>query len=87
LAVAGLRQRALPGGRISAETLLLAPPAVAVTSNYRADDVSRERQWLGQPALRRARIGRQLVADGRRWTCLGPPMVAEVARLRGEMRR
>jgi iron complex transport system substrate-binding protein len=81
LRVAGLRQRALKESRIDAETMLTAPPGLLVRSNYRADQLSREQQWLDHPALRRVRAPR-IATDGRRWTCMGPTLLPEVMRLR-----
>jgi iron complex transport system substrate-binding protein len=38
-------------------------------------------QWLENPIVRRAGA-RQIVTDGRPWTCLGPLMIPEIERLR-----
>ena len=81
LGLAGLRQRSLKGGRIDAETMLASPPGLLVRSNYRADQSSREQQWLTHPALRRVRAP-QVSTEGRRWTCMGPTLLPEVLRLR-----
>jgi iron complex transport system substrate-binding protein len=81
LGLAGLRQRALKGGRVDAEALLASPPGLLVRSDYRADQSSREQQWLTHPALRRVRAP-QISTEGRRWTCMGPTMLPEVLRLR-----
>jgi iron complex transport system substrate-binding protein len=81
LRLAGLRQRPLKGDRIEAETMLTMPPELLVRSNYRADQLSREEQWLEHPALRRVRAPR-VATDGRRWTCMGPTLLPEVMRLR-----
>ena len=81
LGLAGLRQRSLKGGRIDAETLLTSPPSLLVRSDYRADQSSREQQWLTHSALRRVRAP-QVSTDGRRWTCMGPTLLPEVLRLR-----
>lgn len=82
LALAGYRQRPLPGGRIDLETLLRHPPAVLLTSDYRAGQASREAQWLRQPALSRMPRLKRIRTEGRRWTCLGPSLIPEIARLR-----
>jgi iron complex transport system substrate-binding protein len=37
-------------------------------------------QWLKNPIVRRAGA-RQIVTDGRPWTCLGPLMIPEIERL------
>jgi iron complex transport system substrate-binding protein len=81
LRLAGLRQRPLTGDRIDAETMLTAPPEMLVRSDYRADQLSREQQWLDHPALHRVRA-RTIGTDGRRWTCMGPTLLTEVMRLR-----
>lgn len=78
LAAAGYRQLALPGDRITRETLLRAPPLTLVVSNYRVDQYSRS----GFVPVSRPRDVR-LSTDGRRWTCLGPSMIPEILRLRG----
>lgn len=85
LALAGLRQRALRGDRVTLETLLVEPPAVMVRSNYRSGQMSLGRRWLDHPVVRRAR-SRRLLADGRRWTCMGPLLVTEVRRLKAASR-
>jgi iron complex transport system substrate-binding protein len=81
LRLAGLRQRPLKGDRIDVETMLTAPPELLVKSDYRADQLSREQEWLGHPALRRVRAP-IIATEGRRWMCLGPTMLPEVMRLR-----
>ncbi|MEO8176005.1 MAG: hypothetical protein ABI626_05030 [Sphingomicrobium sp.] len=81
LRLAGLSQRALPGGRADLETMLVRPPEVLVVSNYRSAQVSSGRRWLDHPIVRHAKA-RRLTADGRRWTCLGPLMIGEIERLR-----
>ena len=83
MALAGLRQRAVAGDRVSLEQLLVGPPAVLLRSDYRQGQYSGEQRWLSHPLARRARGARNLVTDGRPWTCLGPAMVAEIERLRG----
>ena len=81
LRLAGLQQRALPGGRATLETLLTRPPKILVHSNYRSGQMSGGTLWLTHPIVRHAGV-RQLVTDGRPWTCMGPLMVQEVERLR-----
>lgn len=83
MALAGLRQRAVGGDRVSLEQLLVSPPAVLLRSDYRSGQYSAEQKWLSHPLARRARGGRNLVTDGRPWTCLGPSLVGEIERLRG----
>ena len=81
LALAGLRQRALPAGRASLETLVTSPPKLLIQSHYRAGQMSQGQRWLDHPLLSRLR-SRRVSTDGRRWTCAGPLLIEEVARLR-----
>ena len=85
LRLAGLEQRALPGGRASLETLLVRPPAVLVRSRYRSAQVSSGARWLDHPIVRNAKAQR-LATDGRAWTCMGPLMIGEIERLRARLR-
>lgn len=85
LALAGLRQRSLPGGRATLETLVIDPPQVLVTSNYRAGQMSSGQKWLSHPLLARL-PSQRLIADGRRWTCGGPLMLGEIERFRAQLR-
>ena len=81
MALAGLRQRRLPGGRAELETLLVAPPAVLVRSDYRRGQMSQGVRWFDHSIVKR--LGQRTVAtDGRAWTCGGPLMLDEVERLR-----
>lgn len=82
MALAGLRQRALPGDRVSLETLIVRPPAVLLRSDYRQGQYSNQQRWLSHPAARRARATRTIPTDGRRWTCMGPLLIDEIHRLR-----
>ena len=82
MALAGLKQRPLAGDRVSLEQLLVAPPAVLLRSDYRAGQYSGEQRWLSHPLAKKVRAGRTLTTDGRVWTCMGPLMVGEIARLR-----
>jgi iron complex transport system substrate-binding protein len=81
LSLAGFRQPALPGGRLTLEQLATRPPKWLIRSDYRAQQESRTTAWLRHPLVTRLE-GRTLVTDGRPWTCGGLPMLAEVARLR-----
>jgi iron complex transport system substrate-binding protein len=81
LQLAGLRQRPLPGGRATLETLLVRPPQVLIQSQYRSAQVSSGRRWLQHPIVRSPRSLR-ITADGRRWTCMGPLLITEIERLR-----
>jgi iron complex transport system substrate-binding protein len=85
MALAGLKQRPLAGDRISLEQLLVRPPAVLLRSNYRSGQYSGEQRWLSHPLAKAGRRSRSLTTDGRVWTCMGPLMIGEVARLRREL--
>lgn len=87
LALAGLRQRALRGDRVSLETLIARPPSVLVRSDYRSGQYSGQQRWLSHSAAARVRHARSLPTDGRRWTCSGPLLIDEIARLRRELAR
>jgi iron complex transport system substrate-binding protein len=82
MALAGLRQRAVAGDRVSLEQLLVNPPAVILRSDYRSGQYSGEQRWLAHPLARRVRGARTLVTDGRAWTCMGPALAGEIERLR-----
>ena len=81
MALAGFRQRALQGDRVSLEQLLVAPPAVLLRSDYRSGQYSGEQRWLAHPLAGGGAPGR-CVTDGRAWTCMGPLMIDEISRLR-----
>ena len=81
MALAGLAQRRLAGGRADLETLLVRPPAVLVRSDYRRGQMSQGVRWFDHPIVRRL-AARTVATDGRAWTCAGPLMVDEVERLR-----
>jgi iron complex transport system substrate-binding protein len=81
MGLAGFRQRRLPGGRLTLETLVTTPPAWLIRSDYRAGQWSRGQAWTNHPLVRRLQ-SRMLGTDVRAWTCGGMPMVAEVSRLR-----
>ena len=82
MALAGYRQRALPGGRATLETLATAPPRILLRSTYRRSQPSLGQRWLDHPLARRS-AARTIATDGRPWTCAGPLMVGEIERLRG----
>lgn len=82
MALAGLRQRALVGDRVSLEQLLVRPPAVILRSDYRQGQYSGEQRWLAHPLARHVRGARTIATDGRAWTCMGPALVDEIERLR-----
>jgi iron complex transport system substrate-binding protein len=80
---AGLVQQAVPRGQLSLERLLSDPPQVLVVTQYRANQTSLNQAWLEHPALRALPAGvRRVESDGRGWTCLGPTLAPEIARLR-----
>ncbi len=81
MGLAGLKQRALPGGRASLELLATRPPAILLRSSYRRSERSIGQTWLEHP-LARPKSSRVLEVDGRPWTCAGPLMLGEVERLR-----
>jgi iron complex transport system substrate-binding protein len=101
MTLAGFRQRSMVGDRVSLEQLLVRPPKILLRSDYRSGQFSSEQRWLSHPLARGAfmrrwpvpRTGlsraasRTIVSDGRPWTCLGPPMIAEAFRLRQVLRR
>ncbi len=85
--LAGFRQRRLAGTSISLETLLARPPRLLLRSRYRANQYSIAQRWLSHPLARRVDASLIIDTDGRPWTCLGPPMISEIERLRGEIRK
>jgi iron complex transport system substrate-binding protein len=86
MALAGLRQRAIAGDRVSLEQLLVRPPAILLRSDYRQGQYSGEQRWLSHPLARRVRGARIVATDGRLWTCMGPGLAGEVERLRAAAR-
>ena len=80
--LAGFRQRPLRGDRVSLEQLLVRPPAVLLRSDYRSGQYSGEQRWLMHPLAKATGRSRSIPTDGRAWTCMGPPMIDEVRRLR-----
>jgi iron complex transport system substrate-binding protein len=87
MALAGLRQRPLPGDRVPLETLIARPPALLLRSDYRAGQYSGGQRWLAHPAARHATPLRTVPTDGRRWTCMGPLLIEEIERLRRAVAR
>lgn len=83
--LAGFRQRPLKGDRITLEQLLVQPPSILLRSDYRSGQYSSEQRWLSHPLATGVRKSRNIVTDGRRWTCMGPLMVDEIVRLRREL--
>jgi iron complex transport system substrate-binding protein len=81
MALAGFRQRPLPGARATLETLALHPPAILLRSTYRRNQHSLGQAWLKHPLARKARA-KTVWTDGRPWTCMGPLMLSEIERLR-----
>jgi len=82
--LAGLRQRALPGGRATLEQLATHPPSVLLRSAYRRSERSLGQVWLEHPLARHG-ASKILTIDGRPWTCAGPLMLSEVERLRSQL--
>jgi len=82
MALAGFRQRHVPGGQVELETLLAAPPELLLRSDYRADQYSRAQAWLNHPLASARQARRTIETDGRRWTCMGPLLIEEIERLR-----
>jgi iron complex transport system substrate-binding protein len=86
LGLAGYKQPALPGNRLTLERLATQPPKRLILSDYRSTQHSRGQAWLAHPLVRR-HAGSTLRTDGRPWTCGGLPMLAEVVRLRQARQR
>jgi iron complex transport system substrate-binding protein len=84
MGLAGLRQRALPGGRASLELLATRPPAILLRSTYRRAERSLGQVWLDHP-LAKPKASKIVTVDGRPWTCAGPLMLGEVERLRASL--
>jgi iron complex transport system substrate-binding protein len=84
MTMAGLRQRALPGGRATLEQLATNPPEVLLRSAYRRTERSLGQTWLDHP-LAKPTKSRVVTIDGRPWTCAGPLMPDEIQRLRGAL--
>jgi len=87
MALAGLRQRTIRGDRVSLEELIARPPAILLRSDYRHGQYSGAQRWLSHPVARRPARSRLLATDGRRWTCMGPLLIAEIQRLRQALAR
>ena len=81
MALAGLRQRPLPGGRATLEQLATNPPEVLLRSAYRRTERSIGQTWLDHPLAKPAK-SRVVTIDGRPWTCAGPLMIGQIERLR-----
>ena len=82
--LAGLSQRALPAGRATLEQLATRPPSVLLRSTYRRKERSLGQVWLDHP-LARPNKSKVVTVDGRPWTCAGPLMLGEIARLRKQL--
>ncbi len=86
LAHAGLQQQQVPRGQLNLERLLADPPHILVFARYRSHQVSTNQRWLQHPAFAALPAGtRRIATDGRAWTCLGPGLASEIARLRREV--
>lgn len=77
LRYAGLAAQPVAGGRMDMSALLAAPPAVLVVPRYRPGR-TRPPGWR----IADLRGVRRIETDGRAWTCAGPPLATEIARLR-----
>jgi iron complex transport system substrate-binding protein len=84
---AGLVQHSVPRGQLSLERLLASPPRVMVVTEYRSNQTSLNQAWLEHPALDALKGVETLHSDGRPWTCLGPTLAPEIARLRAQVAR
>lgn len=84
MALAGLKQRSLPGGRATLEQLATRPPTVLLRSTYRRTERSLGQVWLDHP-LAKPKASKMVTVDGRPWTCAGPSMLGEIERLRGQL--
>lgn len=84
LAFAGLAQQRVPRGQLNLEQLLANPPQILLLTRYRSQQVSTNQRWLQHPAFAALPAStRRITTDGRAWTCLGPGLAREIARLRG----
>lgn len=83
LSLAGIAIPDNQGGRVTAEQMLIDPPATVVRSDYRREQTSRGQFWSGFRFLERAPQTRLVSTDGRRWTCSGLSLLPEILRLRG----
>lgn len=81
----GAAQMAFASDRLTLEGLAIAAPSLLIISDYRARQYSRPQAWLRVAGA----SARQKVVhlDGRLWTCPGPLVVADVARLRRRLRQ
>jgi len=85
LRYAGLQQQP-NNGAVRLDALLANPPQTIVHSQYHAGQTSLGTLWLQHPVWQRLPTStRQLGTDGRPWTCLGPELAPEVARLRSRV--
>lgn len=86
LRLAGYRPSRVANDQVTLESLLARQPTLLIRPLYRRGQVSGETRWLDHPAHRQVRTTRSLATDGRRWTCMGPSLIAEIERLRGSAR-
>jgi iron complex transport system substrate-binding protein len=87
LSLAGVAVPEDQGGRVTAERMLINPPATIIRSDYRDEQTSRGQFWPGFRFLERSPQTRILFTDGRRWTCSGPSLLPEIMRLREVLAR
>jgi iron complex transport system substrate-binding protein len=86
MGLAGMKQRPLRGDRVSLEQLLVRPPKILLRSDYRSGQYSSEQRWLRHPLAAGTKHSRMIATDGRLWTCMGPLLIGEAARLRARVR-
>ncbi len=85
---AGLQQQQIARGQVNLDQLLAKPPQVLVVSRYYPGQMSAHQDWLAHPAIAALPANvRRIETDGRVWTCGGPLVAAEVARLRALVKR
>ena len=82
MALAGIEVPPGTGPRIAAERLAYDPPEMILRSIYRPGQTALRNSWPGFRMIGGKPDIRQVVTDGRLWTCAGPLLVAEIVRLR-----
>ena len=83
---AGLAQQAYVDERVALERLIANPPEVIVITSYRAGQASLHQMWLAHPALKRLPASTRMIeVDGRSWTCQGPLVAGDIAKLRARL--
>ncbi|WP_221791983.1 ABC transporter substrate-binding protein [Aquisediminimonas sediminicola] len=82
--LAGLRQVAMAGSRLTSEMLLTMKPIWLLNSRYRIGQMARSQRWPGLQFVRHRPGWRVIDTDGRGWLCGGPSLIDEIMRLRGQ---